>query len=155
MILSNIFPYKAIHLLRSNISKYPSIKFLPQIISYFPIIQHWFLLLPLQPWIHWLSRRGMSWCLNHQQGEGAFQNPDFGRQKNFLEPAGKVLFWPWPKWISIRRITITVNLITIKDIFVQVGCHDLDECSYYSNSAQYCGSNNGGCINIGNKKKFL
>jgi len=29
-----------------------------------------------------------------------------------------------------------------------VGCHDLDECSYYSNSGQYCGSNNAGCINI-------
>ena len=38
---------------------------------------------------------------------------------------------------------------------LQVGCHDLDECSYYSNSGQYCGSNNAGCINIGNSNQQL
>ena len=56
--------------------------------------------------------------------------------------------------INISKITIIVDLITITAYLVQVGCHDLDECSYYSNSAQYCGSNNGGCINIGNNKKL-
>ena len=40
------------------------------------------------------------------------------------------------------------NFFPLK-LFKQVGCHDLDECSYYSNSASYCGSNNEGCINIG------
>ena len=48
-------------------------------------------------------------------------------------------------WCQIAKLRKKISL----NLFKQVGCHDLDECSYYSNSASYCGSNNEGCINIG------